>query len=275
MKGGDPKLRIDRARCVRCGRCLKDCASEALVWGADGFPAVAAEGEERCIRCQHCLAICPAGALSILGRTPGDCAANAELPTAEQMLSLIRSRRTCRSYRRESLPPETLKKLKSMLAWAPTGVNDHRTFFAFVEDAAVMESIRTEVSSRLRDLAERKPEEVAAFGRYKRGILAGEDIVFRGAPHLVVAASPDDAPCAGVDPVIALSYFELYAQSLGLGTTWCGLAVAALKRFGDIAARFRIPAGYSIGYAMLFGPTGLHYPRATRPDPVRCETVRG
>ncbi len=268
------QFHIDHSRCIRCGLCLRDCAVKVIGFGADGFPQLIEENAGRCTKCQHCLAVCPEGALSILGRSPEDSAECCDLPTGEQMLSLIRFRRSVRSYRKENAEPEMLEKLKSMLAFVPTGVNDHRLYFAIVEDKEVMDEIRTSVNTRLVELLEKNAPEAAFFSRYAKSILSGNDIVFRGAPHMIVVAAPEDSPCPAVDPVIALSYFELYAQSLGLGTVWCGLAAGAMKLFPDIAARLCIPAGYSLGYAMLFGATDLQYSRATQPEAVQCYAVK-
>ncbi len=50
------------------------------------------------------------------------------------------------------------------------------------------------------------------------------DLIFRNAPHMIVAHAPKDCPTPDMDCAIALSYFEIYAQTLGVGTLWCGMA---------------------------------------------------
>ncbi len=272
----DLKFHVDTAKCVRCGVCIRDCAPRILEFGPDGFPRLTADFEGKCTRCQHCLAVCPAAAVSILGRDPGKSAPNRGTPDAGELFNLIQCRRSFRSYRRENLDPDLLAKLRGMLAFVPTGVNAHSLDFAFVDDLAVMDSIRETVNSRVRELMTRDPlpPGVAGFARYRRQFLTGEDVIFRGAPHLLAVSAAEASPCPAVDPVIALSYFELYAQSLGVGTVWCGLAAGALKAFPDVLARLSIPEGYQLGYVMLFGPAGLRYPRAVQPDPVAVHPVR-
>ena len=71
-----------------------------------------------------------------------------------------------------------------------------------------------------------------------------------------------------------MSYFELYAQSLGLGTLWCGLFIWSLLAMPEFLERLGVPEGYVPGYAMMFGNTGLNYPRATQPPPVDTYSVR-
>jgi hypothetical protein len=70
----------------------------------------------------------------------------------------------------------------------------------------------------------------------------GQDIVFRHAPHILIVSSPDYVPSPEPDAVIALSYFELLAQSVGLGTTWCNLAEWAVASIiPDMKRKLNIP----------------------------------
>ena len=41
----------------------------------------------------------------------------------------------------------------------------------------------------------------------------GIDTIFRGAPHLLIATAPVELPTPLADCLIALSYFELFAQA--------------------------------------------------------------
>ena len=44
--------------------------------------------------------------------------------------------------------------------------------------------------------------------------------------------------------------------------------------FPELAERVGIPAGYRLGYVMLFGPAAVRYPRATQPEPAAVHSVR-
>ena len=127
-----------------------------------------------------------------------------------------------------------------------------------------------EFLSGLLKLVEKNAPGAERFSRYRRRLMDGDDVVFRGAPHMVLACTPRNAPCADIDPIIALSYFELYAQTLGVGTLWCGLFKWAIQLMPEFLERFRLPADYVPGYAMMFGRTGLDYRRSTQPAPVPC-----
>jgi nitroreductase len=106
------------------------------------------------------------------------------------------------------------------------------------------------------------------FIRYKEAFEKGEDIIFREAPHMIVVSSAINAPCANVDPIIALSYIELYANSLGLGTCWCGFAQACFKILPRLSNIVKIPDGYKPVYVMLLGTPSVKYHRTIVPDEV-------
>ena len=268
-------LIIDNEKCVHCGKCIADCGAYCLEFDENNVPTFSEGAEARCIKCQHCLAVCPTGALSILGKKAED-----SQPTsgcnAEELLNLIKSRRSIRTYKQQNLDKDKLDKIKDVLKWTPTGCNFHQLDFAFVDDIEVMNEIRNTINSRLIKCLESTCFNTFAkkFTRYKQALLNGHDVIFRGAPHMVVVSTPINAPCVNVDPMIALSYLELYAQSLGVGTLWCGLGYYCFKLFPDLCEQIEVPEGYKVSYVMLFGEKDVDYPRVIQPDDISIHSVK-
>ena len=93
---------------------------------------------------------------------------------------------------------------------------------------------------------------------------------------LVVSVNKEIAAstCHFVDPIIALSYIDLYAQSLGLGTLWCGLAYDALQKVPEVYAMLKIPKEYTLGYVMLLGVPAVKYSRTIQPEPFEISIVK-
>lgn len=264
----DLKLKIDKKRCVQCSRCIKDCICSVLEFGENNVPQIAKDGEKRCIKCQHCFAVCPTGAISILGNNPDEAQVVQKEYNSEELLHLIQSRRSVRKYKQENLSKTKWNKLKEMLPFIPTGVNDHRLLFAFIDDIDAMERFKRKTYDLLKKIysQENIPQKYQGLMAFKNPIMNGEDVIFRNAPHLAVVCSPNDAPCKDVDGVIALSYLELYAQSMGIGTVWCGLAYACLSAFPELIKELKIPEGYKPVYCMLLGPSDIQYKRIPKPD---------
>lgn len=272
-------FKIDKSRCVQCGRCIKDCICSVLEFGEDNIPKVAQDGENRCIGCQHCFAVCPTGAISVFGNNPDEAPAIPKEYPSEEILKLIQSRRSVRKYKQENLSKAKWNKIKEMLPYIPTGVNDHRLLFAFIDDIDAMARFKRKTYDLLKKLfsQENVPQEFAGLMAFKNPIMNGEDVIFRNAPHLAVVCSPNDAPCANIDGVIALSYLELYAQSMGIGTVWCGLSYYCLSAFPELVKELKIPEGYKPVYCMLLGPSDIQYKRIVKPKEYKiityCKTL--
>lgn len=256
---------VDTSACLSCGACVKDCVGQALIMN-NGYPAM--NREENCIGCQHCLAICPAGAVSLFGRGAGDCLPLADaLPSPQALTALVRGRRSCRQYRQEDVDRATLEKLFAAADYAPTGVNARKLWVGTLDTLEAMRAFREEVYARLAELDaqgaipdDRRAQVFRAAPRLWRE--KGVDVLFRGAPHCVIVANAGDAPCVPQDPVIYLAYFELLAQSHGLGTTWCGLLYWCITLFmPDVLQRMGMPEGHELSYCMLYGNPAVRYPR--------------
>lgn len=255
-------ITIDKSKCTHCGLCISDCVSGCIDFDNENFPKMT--DESRCISCQHCLSICPTGALSFNGKNPQD-----SCPVGyNDILDIIKSRRSVRQFTNEEIPYEKLEKIKEMLPYIPTGCNNHSLHFSIVKNKSVMEYMKNKVNELLLKTMSYKALApiMNKFSRYKDALLNGEDVIFRGAPHMIVVSSPLSAPCANVDPIIALSYIELYAQHLGIGTCWCGFAQICLKLFPQLCEILEIPSGYKPVYVMLMGMPKIKYQRTPQPE---------
>ena len=268
-------IEINKEKCIQCGMCIKDCLTCSLEFDNEKYPKFVQGGEERCFACQHCMAICPTGALSFGGKNPKD-ADKVKFPKPDDVLSLIKSRRSIRQYKDEEISPEVFDKLKNMLPYIPTGCNTNTLHFSIIESKSAMDKIREKVRLNLIKLLSNPVLSKLAgkFAKYKTNFENGEDLIFRGAPHIIVVSSSIHAPCANVDPIIALSYIELYAQSLGLGTCWCGFAQACFKLMPEFGKVLDIPDGYKPVYVMLLGIPDVKYTRTTIPESFPISEIR-
>lgn len=262
-----PKIEFDKEKCIRCGACVKDCLTYSIEQNEEGFAQTALGGEERCIACQHCFAICPTGAITFNQKDP-QTASKPNFGNPEEILNLIKSRRSIRQYTDEEVSNEVLDKLKEMLPYIPTGCNYNSLHFSFIESKVVMDEIREYTRKKLLKLLSNKfTQKIAGkFAKYQEAFSNGEDIIYRNAPHMIVVSSSIKAPCSDVDPIIALSYIELYAQSLGLGTCWCGFAQACFKILPKLSAIVDIPEDYKPVYVMLLGKPAVKYQRTIIPE---------
>lgn len=268
-------FKLDTNKCIKCAKCVNDCITGAIVSDENNQPMMV--HTDKCIKCQHCFAICPVGAITFNNKKPED-SQTPYLNNSEELLKLIKSRRSTRKFQKINISKDTLDKLKEMLKYTPTGCNNHKLQFSFIEDIEVMDDFRSKVNSKIINILNKQPakfilNQTNKFEKYKEAFLNGEDIIFRDCPHMVVVSAPIDAPCHREDGIIALSYFELYANSLGIGTLWCGYAQAVLKIFPEFCEYLKIPQNYSPVYCMLFGSKDIEYKRTIQPEEYDYVTV--
>jgi len=266
------KITIDKNKCIHCGMCIKDCMTGCIEFDNEKIPQYKTGATSRCVGCQHCMAICPTGALAFGNRNP-DNSSKVSCGNSEDLLNLIKSRRSYRAYKDENIPFEKLNRIKRMLSFAPTGGNANSLHFSIVETKEKMDKIRKITYEKCKNIKNGASILQIAHDSFAKG----NDIIYRKAPAMIVVAvdkSKAFIGCETADPIIALSYFELYAQSLELGTLWCDFALMALEQIPEIRDMLKIPENYTLGYVMLFGVPAVEYKRTTQPEPFSIRSIR-
>jgi nitroreductase/Pyruvate/2-oxoacid:ferredoxin oxidoreductase delta subunit len=257
---------IDVETCIGCGQCASDCP--AMIINMEGtLPVIPENLEQFCIRCMHCVAVCSEGSVSILGYGPEEGAelAGAELPTPGQVELLIKKRRTVRNYQDKNVDSELIDSLIKVASHAPSGHNDRQLLYTLVADKGVVYDLREEAYAGLEQLVQARelPEDLEMFADLLEAWKSsGKDILFRGAPQLLIVSASEESASPLHDSIIALTTFELYAQSHGLGTFWNGLITLAISELlPSLRKRLAIPEDHQIGYAIGFGLPAIDYKR--------------
>jgi len=273
-----PAFTVNRSSCTRCGECVVECPARIIAMLEGGFPAIAPEMEAICYRCQHCLAICPSGSVSIMGlKAAESLPLSGDLPGPDQLENLINGRRAVRRYKPENLEPELLQRLLDAAWHAPTGKNTRDVLFTVVDDREKLARLRADVMAGLGRVV--RENRLPAGMDFFKDIASlweesGVDTLFRGAPHLLIASAPSQSVSPVPDCLIALSYFELFAQSLGVGTLWNGLTKWTINDLlPETRQRLGIPEEHVIGYVMSFGRPALRFHRSVQHGPARINRV--
>ena len=273
----DLQFTIDPDLCIQCGACIDDCPFHIIEMSPD-YPALNPTRIHHCIQCQHCLAVCPTGALSILGFKPENSLPLPEsLPSADQMAALIRGRRSMRRFLPDPLDTGVIDHLLRTVANAPTGKNNRQCLFTVIDDPATMEIFRRETMEGLRSavIEKRLSEGQGYFRHVVSAWDQGRDIIFRNAPHLLMVSVPSTVTTPDADMLIAMSYFELLAASMGIGTLWNAMIRWAFSEIStDMYQRLGIPADHVKGYVLLFGKPAVQYHRTVQRDDVQINRVR-
>ena len=236
-------------KCIGCGKCINVCPGGVLRMGEDRKPYIQ-EFEEfgwnGCWRCEHCLAVCPEGAVSILNHRPEESLKAPNPDQAARVLdSIVCNRRSCRRYQRRNVPAGMIDDMISRLANAPNGGNKQLVEYTLIDDVGQMELFR--------NLAYREMERLAEQGVYPEGFgkdasedmkrwesTVRPDMLFCGAPHILIPHAPLGHGEPVQDVIIAGTYFELMCSSRGLGTVMMTFPLSVLKLMPHIRAALEI-----------------------------------
>lgn len=255
-------LQIDENKCKKDGLCAAECPTAIIkLKDKESFPRIVAGGDQFCLICGHCVAVCPHGALNHARVSIEDCPPiKKELViTEEQTVQFLRSRRSIRFFKDKPVEKDKIQRLIEIGRYAPTGSNSQLVEWLVLTDPVKIKEMARMTVDWMRSELENNPDSPRAS--YLPMIIAawdvGYDAVLRGAPAMVVASTPKEAGNGMVDLTLALSYLELAAPSMGMGTCWAGLLQGALLAHRPLKAALGIPEGHPHHYPMMLG-----YPKA-------------
>jgi nitroreductase/ferredoxin len=259
-------LIVDDSKCKRDGICVLECPTAIIRLPENqGCPEIVRGGEDTCLSCGHCVAVCPHGALSH-ERIPMEDSPPIikELSINEgQAVQFLRARRSIRRYKDKPVEQEKICRLIEVARYAPTAANSQLVEWLVLSDKSRIQKIAGLTIDWLRQVL--KDPNLSAASPYLSMVVrawdAGHDSVLRNAPVLIVASAPKEAMNGMVDLTLALSYLDLLAPTMRLGTCWAGLLQGALLASPSLKAVVGIPEWHSHHYPMMLGYPDVKYHR--------------
>ncbi len=283
---------VDPDLCVGCGRCVAECPRDTLEL-IDGKAVATGENS---MGCDHCAAVCPEGAIDV-GFVDGDFTAlrtldvvdtwlpHGEYPT-EELVRLMRSRRSCRQFESTPVPLGVLQDLVRIGMSAPSGTNSQQWAFTIVPDRAALETLGDGVLGffrKLNKMVEKRGARLASrfmkgdplntyrstyYERIRDGIREydeqGTDLLFRGAPAAIIVGSEPGASTPVEDALLASQNILLAAHAMGYGTCLVGFAVAAMTKKPRIKQIVGIPRDEKVHAVIVVGRPAHSFERVTR-----------
>lgn len=287
---------LDSEKCTGCGLCIKVCPSETL----EIRNKKAIVSGDQSLNCDHCAAVCPVGAITVSGLDPTETqfqnfskqdkwSAPGEHDT-QNLVNLMMSRRSCRNYRETPVPLSVLEDLVRIGITAPSGTNCQMWTFTLIPDRNAVISFANKISaffkrlnrtsenkwlrSALKLIGQTELEEYyqnyyekikEALAEWEQG---GRDLLFHGAPAVIVVASKNSASCPAEDALLATQNILLGAHSMGFGTCLIGFAVSAMERDKKIRSAIGLPPDETPYAVIALGYSAEKYQTVTRRKPV-------
>jgi len=264
-------IHADQDKCVKCGICVKVCPSCIIIMTDKGPEAISDRG---CMSCGHCVAVCPKGAL-INTRCPLEEqeAIPEETIDSKAALHLLRKRRSIRNFTDELVSEEKLRELLNAARYAPTAANSQGMYYIVLSDKQMIRRVADLTAAWMQG----EIEKGTPTSRYFASVLhtykdRGIDIIARNAQQMIFALGRKLNVTAISNCEQAFAYAELYAPTLGLGTTIMGfIQTCGQANYGPLRELLKVPAKQVIVGAMIVGYPKYKYQRLAARQHLKVE----
>ncbi|TGE38718.1 4Fe-4S dicluster domain-containing protein [Desulfosporosinus fructosivorans] len=263
-------IQVNQETCIHCGFCVDVCPTVFITMGDQG-PQVTGQN---CIACGHCVAVCPVEALD-----------NAKTPLSQQLslenmpvldadtaARFLRTRRSIRSYKQDPVSREKILQLLDIARLAPTGGNTQGVAYHVIDNIDTLHKITSAVIDWMEEQVQKGsswgPYYAAPVDNYRK---TGKDVILRDAPCLIVGIVAENFQSRGRDNThFSLSYAELYAPSIELGTCWAGFfeACAAIG-YQPLLNLLGLPEKSAVTGGLLLGYPKYTYKRLVDRNPLQ------
>jgi len=276
-----PEIIINTEKCKKDGLCAMVCAYGIFKQEDKGTnPKIDDHMRERCYRCGHCVAVCPHGAISHSFFPQGTVTPINEesLPSYEQVLELIHSRRSYRIFKDKPVAKDVIEKVLEAARFAPSGHNVQSTEFIAIQDKKTVHRIAELTADGIskmvgytknpigrfmmrRALGKRGAATIIEMASEIEGMVSlfksGTDLILRNAPVLMLfCADKAGGTFAGVNANLALHNAALAVEAIGLGCFYAGFVVEFGERDNRIPQLVSLPETHAI-----FGALAMGYPK--------------
>lgn len=263
---------VDDTLCIRCGACVDTCPVKLITLEKPDTPKPVVWARKACINCGHCVAVCPKGALSLVTMPADECTpVMKELYVSwEQADQFLRSRRSIRTYLEKPVEKEKIERVIRTARYAPTGHNSQGVSWTVIYDATRIDILKRLVIEWMRMSVEENAT-IATALKMKSVLMgwdAGNDIILRGAPHVIVAHAHKDDRMSRTSCLLALSYLDLAANTLGLGACWAGFLDLTASHYPPVLEALGLPPDHvDMGSMMIGYPKHRFYRIPLRKEP--------
>lgn len=280
MTSNDKSISIEKESCIRCGKCVRVCPS--------GIMSQEKKGEEiglthiqSCIVCGHCVDVCPTDSVihSAFPPEKRHIIDYTRLPSPEQVMLLIKSRRSNRAITSQPVPQEMLEQIVEAARYAPTASNKQQVSITIVTDPVKLRQISDFTIKKLSSTAKKltnplikgllKPflrkiyNSLPALYRLQQKHEAGNDPILRKATALLVFHTPKSNGFGCEDANLAYQNASLMAQSLGVSQIYMGFVVKAIKLGGQVEFSQLLEIEGKVQAIMALGIPAFHYAKYT------------
>ena len=261
-----PVVEVNPDLCKRCFACTETCPVSAFAKkDKESIPDILDANLQFCLLCGHCAAICPAGAITHDSFPPDSIvpARKELLPSAEQVIEMLRMRRSIREFKDKPVERELIEKIIDVARCAPSDHNRQSTEYVVVQDRATLDKIKQLSVAYYEGLVGmfrsmpadggEKPSFVSELEGFVDILKTGQDLLLYNAPLFIAFHAEESFGFPAENANIALSYAMLAGMPLGLGSFYTGFVVMACRDNRAIPQLLSLPDNHHIYGALAMG----------------------
>ena len=285
--------------CKKDGLCAMACPRGILKQKEKcTLPQIVAADLEHCFLCGQCVSICPSGAISHNHFPEGTVTPTRSeyLPTYDQVLELIHSRRSKRLFKDKPVERDAIEKVLEAARFAPSGHNEQTTEFIVVQGKEKVHEIGALTAKGIRRMVmplryaigrmmmrlmmgSRGAEYVAKLAPEMDSLVdlfnSGTDWLVRDAPLLILfCADSAGGSHMSINANLAVQNATLAAEALGLGSMCAGFVMTANDYGGGrIAKHVSLPETHKIYGALIMGYPRLKFKKWPERNPAKVTWI--
>mgnify|MGYP001812456337 FL=1 len=289
------EITIDADVCKKDGLCAMACPRGILRQEEKRtLPQIVAADLEHCFLCGQCVSICRYGAISHSHFPEGTVTPirSEYLPTYDQVLELIHSRRSKRLFKDKPVERDAIEKVLEAARFAPSGHNEQSTEFIVIQGKDKVHEIGVLTAEGIRRMVmpfryaigrmmmrlmmgSREAEYVAKLAPEMVGLVdlfnSGTDWLVRDAPLMILfCADSAGGSHMSINANLAVQNASLAAEALGLGSMYAGFVMTANDYGGGrIAKHVSLPETHKIYGALAMGYPRLRFKKWPERNPAK------
>lgn len=274
------KVSINPELCKACGICGHVCPRHIPVTIDNKdkkITIISSDRIELCMECGHCAAVCPTSAIQVECLDEEKYTSVQELDIErDQLLSLMKQRRSVRRYKDKPLPREIIDRIIDAAHCSPTGTGRRNTGIIVIDNPDTLAKF-SELFYELYEKMEKNLKNPVARFFIQRSIgnkmmrtlqdfvMPGmhwyihwyregkSNEILRDCPVLMLFHSPIDEPMGAENCLISAFHTIMMAEVLKIGTCFNDLIPPACNRIPEMKHLLGLPADREVYASITMG----------------------
>lgn len=280
-------IEFNNEKCTKCGLCIENCPGEYLIKQNNEI-VVNTESQLGCIQCGNCMMACPNDAISVTGEgisKENVFYFNNNLPEFAQLLTLLKKRRSARSFKNKEVPTEVINQILDAASTGAISIPPSEVKVLVIQGFDKVQRFKNDLFKSIKKMSKIFTPFVMAFLRpfigkndykiYKEFVIPlfkslieadreGKDYLLYNAPVAIIFYTTAFADKE--DAIIASTLANTAAESLGLSCCVIGSVAPVINSTKEIKEKYGINKDEKAATAIILGYPNMNFKKGINRD---------